>query len=98
MSQRDFLVIQVLRDFASHGGGGTRGTVRRHRGPLQFGRSDGWGKRGRICGGVGQIFGDDWLAGEEGKRTLLVGEVAAVVQRDSGGFSQPGPKYKLPGH
>jgi hypothetical protein len=54
--------------------------VRRHRGPLQFGRSFGWGKRGRICGGEGQIFGDDWLAGEEGKRTLLVGEVTAVIQ------------------
>ena len=30
--------------------------------------------------GEDQIFGDDWLAGEEGKRTRLVGEVTTAVQ------------------
>jgi len=32
-----------------------------------------------VRGGEDQIFGDDWLAGEEGKRTRLVGEVTAAV-------------------
>jgi len=38
------------------------------------------GGEGQDCGGEGQIFGDDWLVGEEGKRTLLVGEVTAAIQ------------------
>lgn len=42
--------------------------------PLRFGR----GRRGAgPVEGKARSFGDDWLASEKGKRTLLVGEVTA---------------------
>lgn len=41
--------------------------------------SDGRGVEPARGGGEDQIFGDDWLAGEQGRRTRLVGEVTAAV-------------------